>query len=104
AFAVDYVVELVLARSRALYARREWTSLVIVVSQALAVIPALSSFGVLRALRGARSLRALIALARLVAIGGAAASEGRAILRRHPGPFSRWGAGLTVVTSGRALH
>ena len=49
----DYLVELVLARRRALYVRKEWTSLVIVLSQALALLPGLAGFGVLRALRGA---------------------------------------------------
>src|SRR2546421_402713 len=46
-FAVDYVVELCLARPRALYVRREWTSVLIVISQAIALIPGLGAFGAL---------------------------------------------------------
>jgi hypothetical protein len=57
AFAVDYVVELGLASDRGQYARREWTPLVIVVSQALAVLPGLGPLGALRVLRGARGAR-----------------------------------------------
>ena len=56
AFATDYLVELVLCRRRLLYVRKEWTSLVIVLSQALALLPGLAGFGVLRALRGARAV------------------------------------------------
>jgi hypothetical protein len=48
AFAVDYVVELLLVRNRSQYVRREWTSALVVVSQGLALVPALTGFGVLR--------------------------------------------------------
>ncbi len=39
AFGIDYVVELALAQRRATFMRREWTSLVIVITQAIAVVP-----------------------------------------------------------------
>ena len=107
AFAVDYVVELGLASNRRQYVRHEWTSLVIVVSQGLAVVPALSGFGVLRVLRGGRALRAGVALARLFAIGGSAAREGRTLLRRRAASFALGAAapGATARESGclRAL-
>jgi hypothetical protein len=61
AFAVDYVVELWLTRDRPRYVRGEWASLALVVTQALAVVPALAGFGILRATRGARAARALVA-------------------------------------------
>ncbi len=48
AFAADYIVELVLARDRRSFVRHEWTSLVIVLSQAIAVVPAFAGFGILR--------------------------------------------------------
>lgn len=99
AFAVDYVVELSLASKRASYVRHEWTSLVIVVSQLMAVLPGLSGFGILRALRGGRALRAAALVARVIAIGGAAASEGRAILRRRAASFALATAGMTWLTS-----
>lgn len=103
AFAVDYVVELALASNRAEFARREWASLLIVVAQALAVVPALAGFGVLRAARGARFARAVATFARLLAIGGSAASEGRAILRRRAASFALGLAGLTWLTSAVAF-
>src|SRR5215204_1927530 len=63
AFAADYLVELSLASDRRAYARHEWTSLLIVITQALAILPYLGPLGLLRGLRGVRGLRALAALA-----------------------------------------
>src|SRR5690349_24533095 len=45
AFAVDYLVELTLASHRSVYVRREWTSLLIVISQAIALIPGFGAAG-----------------------------------------------------------
>src|SRR5262245_56830994 len=50
AFAVDYFVELALPSNRRAYARHEWTSLLIVATQALAILPYLGPLGLLRAL------------------------------------------------------
>lgn len=102
-FAVDYIVELALAQRRKTFVRQEWTSLTIVITQAVAVLPALAGFGVLRALRGARALRGLVTLVRLFAIGGAAAQQGRGILRRHAASFALGLAALTWLTSAAAF-
>ena len=99
AFAVDYVVELVLAGRRRHYIRGEWTSLLIVAAQAVALVPSLAGFGVLRVLRAGRAWRSIAVLGRLVAIGGAAAQEGRSILRRHAAGFALAVAGMTWLTS-----
>jgi voltage-gated potassium channel len=99
AFAVDYLVELVLARSRGRYVRSEWSSALIVVAQAIAVVPGLGAFGVLRAARGARALRAVVVVARLLAVGGAAAGAGREWLRRNAANVALGVAGLTWLTS-----
>jgi voltage-gated potassium channel len=99
AFALDYVVELALSRNRGRYVRSEWTSLLVVVAQAGAVLPGLAGFGVLRALRGVRLLRFVVTAARLVAVGGAARRQGRTVLRRHAGSFALGMAGLTWITS-----
>ena len=48
AFALDYVVELALARNRRRYIVSEWSSLAIVLSQGLALAPSLAGFGALR--------------------------------------------------------
>jgi voltage-gated potassium channel len=103
AFVVDYVVELTLCSDRAAYVRHEWTSLLIVVTQALAVIPALAGLGALRVLRGTRALRALVAVLRLFAIGGAAAQQGRNVLRQHAAGFALGLAGFTWLTSAAAF-
>lgn len=102
-FALDYAVELILASDRRAFVRHEWSSLLIVVTQALAIVPALAGLGGLRALRGARALRGLIAIVRLFAVGGAAAQQGRSILRRHAGGFALGLAGLTWVSSAVAF-
>lgn len=103
AFALDYLVELGLAGRRRQYIVREWTSLLIVLAQALALIPALSAVGALRALRAGRAWRSIIVLARVAAIGGAAAREGRSILRRHAASFALGFAGLTWLSSAVAF-
>lgn len=102
-FAVDYVVELVLARNRVRYMRSEWSNLVIDVAQAAAILPGLAGFGVFRALRGARVLRFAVTAARLVAIGGVATRQGRTVLLRHAGSFALGMAGLTWITSAVAF-
>lgn len=99
AFAVDYVVELRLARRRQRFIRAEWTSLLIVVAQAVALVPSLAGFGVLRVLRAGRAWRSIAVLGRLVAVGGAAAREGRVILRRHAAAFALSAAGMTWLSS-----
>ena len=103
AFAVDYVVELALASDRRAYVKHEWTSLLIVVTQGLAILPYLGPLGALRALRGVRGLRAIAALARLVAIGGAAAAESRSYFRRNAGRIALAAAGLTWLTAAAAF-
>lgn len=103
AFAIDYVVELALARQRSLYIRKEWTSLVIVLSQAMALLPGLAGFGILRVLRGARAVRAFAVIIRLVAIGGAAAREGRRLLVKRAARFALSMAALTWLTSATAF-
>jgi voltage-gated potassium channel len=103
AFAVDYFVELAVAHPRRSFVRAEWTSALIVVAQALALAPALSGFGVLRVLRAARLGRFVAVFVRVVAIGGAAATEGRQILRRHAAAFALGMAGMTWITSAVAF-
>lgn len=103
AFAVDYGVELALARPRRAYVRREWTSLLIVVAQAAAVLPGLAPVGALRGLRAGRVARPAAAVARVFAVGGAAAAEGRSILRRHAAAFALTAAGMTWLSAAVAF-
>lgn len=103
AFATDYVVELCLARPRGRFVRREWTSLLIVVAQVMALVPSLGGVGLLRVLRVSRGWRSIAVLARVAAIGGAAAKEGRSILRRHAAAFALGIAGMTWITAAVAF-
>ena len=103
AFGVDYVAELVAVRDRRTYVRREWTTLLVVVAQAVALAPSLTAIGAFRVLRGLRAWRGVIVIGRVFAIGGAAADEGRAILRRHAASFALGVAAMTWLTSAVAF-
>jgi voltage-gated potassium channel len=78
AFAVDYIVELMLAGDRRAYVRREWTSLLIAISQGVALLHALQIFGAIRAIR---AIRPVVFVWRLLAIGVAESKEVRATFR-----------------------
>ena len=78
AFAVDYIVELTLAGDRRAYVRREWTSLLIAISQGIALLHALQIFGAIRAIR---AIRPVVFVWRLLAIGVAESKEVRATFR-----------------------
>jgi voltage-gated potassium channel len=99
AFALDYFVELALAQQRSSYVRHEWTSALIVVTQALALIPGLAAFGILRVARAGRLLRFLVFGLRLFAVGGVMRREGRALLRKHAASLALGLAGFTWITS-----
>jgi hypothetical protein len=83
--------------------RHEWTSLLIVVSQMIAVVPGFQAIGILRALRGVRGMRAALVLLRLVAIGGATAHEGRVYLRKHAAGSALGVAALSWLTAAAAF-
>jgi len=102
-FAADYIVELCLSTNRRRYLRSEWGSLLIVVAQAIALVPSLAAAGALRVLRAGRVWRSIALVARLVVIGGAAAKDGRALLRRHAAGFALGLAGFTWLTSAVAF-
>lgn len=100
AFLVDYIVELSIAGDRKRYALQEWTSLVIVVSQGLALLPALGALGALRALRG---LRPLIFLIRIASIGSAQSHELKRMVKRKAASTALSVAGLVWITSAVAF-
>jgi voltage-gated potassium channel len=103
AFAIDYVVELRLARNRTIYVRSEYLSLLIVVAQALTLVPHLAALGVLRSLRALRLIRPAAVLIRAVAIGGTASRDGRRLLREHAAGLALGVAALTWLTSAAAF-
>ena len=53
--------------------------------------------------RAARSWRGIIVIGRVIAIGGAARTEGKQLLRRHAASFALGVAGLTWLTSAVAF-
>jgi voltage-gated potassium channel len=103
AFAVDYCVELVLTHNRRRYVRTEWASLGIVLAQGLALVPALTSFGMLRVLRAARVFRPLTLALRVIALGRSASQDALGIVRRNAFRFAITLAGFTWVSAGCAV-
>jgi hypothetical protein len=80
AFTIDYLVELTVTYNRRLYVRTQWASLIIVVSQWLAILPALGFLGILR---GARALRVIGTLSRVVGVGAASREQGRKFFKER---------------------
>lgn len=100
AFAIDYVVGLAVTQERKSYVRMQWASLLIVISQFLALLPALGFLGILR---GARALRVIAALSRIVAIGAASKEQGRKFFREKAASVAFGIAGLTLLSSAAAF-
>jgi voltage-gated potassium channel len=100
AFAIDYIVKLLLADSKSTYIRTQWLSLLIVISQFLALLPAL---GVLGVLRGVRAIRVLGVIARVIGIGAATKSSGKEFFKKRAASVAFGIAGLTLISSAVAF-
>ena len=100
AFAIDYIVKLVLSDSKPTYIRTQWLSFFIVISQLLALLPAL---GVLGVLRGVRAIRVLGVIARVIGIGAATKSSGKEFFKKRAASVAFGVAGLTLITSAVAF-
>jgi voltage-gated potassium channel len=101
AFLIDYVVEFVLATSKAKYVKLEWLNAIVTVAQGVALLPALGLAGVMRATRG---FRAVLTLARILGIGvSASRNDGKRLLREKAASFAFGIAGFTWVTSAVAF-
>ena len=100
AFAIDYIVKLVLSDSKPTYIRTQWLSFFIVISQLLALLPAL---GVLGVLRGVRAIRVLSIIARVIGIGAATKSSGKEFFKKRAASVAFGVAGLTLITSAVAF-
>ena len=100
AFAVDYLSELWLTSNRRSYVRTQWSSLVIVIAQLLALLPALGFLGILRA---ARALRVFSTVARVIGIGSASRIEGKRFFRENAASLAFGLAGFTLITSAVAF-
>jgi len=100
AFLIDYLVELSIAQDRKSYVRHEWTSLIIVISQGFALLPAL---GILGALRIVRALRPIIFLTRIISIGLAEAHELKRTLKAKAMSTALAIAGMVWITAAVAF-
>ena len=100
AFAIDYIVKLVLSDSKPTYIRTQWLSFFIVISQLLALLPALGVLGVLRAVR---AIRVLGVIARVIGIGAATKSSGKEFFKKRAASVAFGVAGLTLITSAVAF-
>ncbi len=100
AFAIDYLVELSVTRNRLTYVRSQWASLLIVVSQFLALLPALGFLGILR---GARALRIVGTISRVIGIGAASKEQGRKFFKEKAVSVAFGLAGFTLITSAVAF-
>lgn len=100
AFAIDYLVELSVTKNRATYVRTQWASLLIVVSQFLALLPTL---GILGILRGVRALRIVSLVIRILGISSASKEQGRKFFHEKAASVAFGLAGFTLITSAVAF-
>ena len=99
-FAADYLVELSITKKRMSFVRTQWASLLIVVSQFLALLPALGFLGILR---GARALRVTTTVIRVIGIGAASKKRGRRFFKEKAASVAFGMAGFTLITSAVAF-
>ena len=100
AFAIDYLVELAVTFNRIKFVKSQWASLMIVISQLLALLPALGFLGILR---GARALRVVGTISRVIGIGAASREQGRKFFKEKAASVAFGLSGLTLITSAVAF-
>ena len=100
AFAIDYLVELAITFNKIKYVKSQWASLLIVISQFLALLPALGFLGILR---GARALRVVGTISRVIGIGAASKEQGRKFFKEKAASVAFGLSGFTLITSAVAF-
>jgi voltage-gated potassium channel len=100
AFAIDYLVELAVTFDKAKYMKSQWASLLIVISQFLALLPALGFLGILR---GARALRVVGTISRVIGIGAASREQGRKFFKEKAASVAFGLSAFTLITSAVAF-
>jgi len=98
-FLFDYVAGLVASQEKRTYLKREWLMFVLVISQAVALLPALAGIGVLRVLRAVRVVRPIAGVVRVIALGSMAASKEREWLKANALRATMFLVLLTWLTS-----
>lgn len=102
-FSLDYISGLFRASDKGRYLRAEWLMLGLVMTQAIALVPALSGVGVLRVLRASRAIRPIAGIFRVIALGKVAASRERQWLRENALRATALVSLLTWLTSAAAF-
>ena len=102
-FAFDYLGGLRSSEDKLMYLKSEWLMLLLVVSQALALLPALAGIGVLRVLRAVRVVRPIAGVVRVIALGRMAVSQEREWLKAHALRATMFLVLLTWLTSAAAF-
>jgi voltage-gated potassium channel len=100
AFAIDYLAELAVTHNKPKYMKSQWASLLIVISQFLALLPALGFLGILR---GARALRVVGTISRVIGIGAALREQGRKFFKEKAASVAFGLSGFTLITSAVAF-
>ena len=100
ALAIDYLVELAVTFKKLKYVKTQWASLLIVISQFLALLPALGFLGILR---GARALRVIGTISRVIGIGAASKEQGRKFFKEKAASVAFGLSGFTLITSAVAF-
>lgn len=100
AFAVDYLVEFFISTDKPRYVKSQWASLLIVISQFLALLPALGFLGILR---GSRALRVVGTVARVIGIGAVSKERGRRFFKEKAASVAFGLAGFTLISSAVAF-
>ncbi len=100
AFAIDYLVEFFITTDKSRYVKSQWASLLIVISQFLALLPALGFLGILR---GSRALRVVGTVARVIGIGAASKERGRRFFKEKAASVAFGLAGFTLISSAVAF-
>lgn len=100
AFAIDYLVELSISYKKLKYIKSNWASLLIVISQLLALLPALGFLGILR---GARALRVFGTISRVIGISAASREQGRKFFKEKAASVAFGLSGFTLITSAVAF-
>jgi voltage-gated potassium channel len=100
AFAIDYLVKFFITTNKPRYVISQWASLLIVISQFLALLPALGFLGILR---GSRALRVVGTVARVIGIGAASKERGRKFFKEKAASVAFGLAGFTLISSAVAF-
>ena len=100
AFAINYIVEFSITYNKSKYVKSQWVSLLIVITQFLALFPALGLLGVFR---GARALRVFGTVTRMLGIGVDTKGRGWNLFKERAITFVAGLSAFSLITSAVAF-